>query len=156
MTVKEMIERQRQITDAAKAEGRSLTDEERREFDDLQEKIDQELRSENGLEGQKEGQQESREAILQAERARVSEIEDLCRSFSIDPQEYIRGGQNIDEVRAAVIKKLQDTHSPVGVRVLKDAEDKRREAVADGILMRENITVENPAAGASGPSGRLY
>ena len=173
MTLKEMIARQKQITDTAKAEGRSLTDAEKNEFEELQRKIDAELerggqerpqgRNEDGQRGQgvdtqdpgqgdappAAGQGESRDAIIQAERDRVTEIEELCRSFSIDPQEYVRGGQTIDEVRAAVIKRLQETHSPVGVRVVKDAEDKRREAVADGILMRENIHVEKPAEGAS-------
>lgn len=172
MKLKEMIERQKQITDTAKAEGRGLTDAEQKEFDELQRKIDAELkRSQDGPQGSGEdgqrgqgvappavgqgaappaaGQGESRDAIIQAERDRVTEIEELCRSFSIDPQEYVRGGQTIDEVRAAVIKRLQETHSPVGVRVVKDAEDKRREAVADGILMRENIHVEKPAEGAS-------
>ena len=40
MTLQEMIARQRQITEAARSEGRSLTAEEQREFDQLQGQID--------------------------------------------------------------------------------------------------------------------
>lgn len=40
MTLQEMIARQRQITEAARSEGRSLTAEEQREFDQLQTQID--------------------------------------------------------------------------------------------------------------------
>lgn len=86
---------------------------------------------------------------MQEERTRISQITDLCRSFSIDPQTYIRDGLSIDAVREAVIRHLQETGSPIGTRVTQDSEDKRRAAIADGMLMRENIHVEHPAAGAS-------
>ena len=40
MNLQEMIDRQRQITKAARSEGRSLTEEEQREFDQLQTQIE--------------------------------------------------------------------------------------------------------------------
>ena len=40
MNLQEMIARQRELTEAARQQGRSLTAEEQREFDSLQEQID--------------------------------------------------------------------------------------------------------------------
>lgn len=44
---------------------------------------------------------------------------------------------------------MQRTGGPVSVRVTEDEGDKRRNAIADGILLRQGIQVEHPAPGAS-------
>lgn len=51
MNLQEMIARQRELTEAARQQGRSLTAEEQREFDSLQEQIDSMTAS--GEEGQR-------------------------------------------------------------------------------------------------------
>ena len=51
MNLQEMIARQRELTEAARQQGRSLTAEEQREFDSLQEQIDSMTAS--GQEGQR-------------------------------------------------------------------------------------------------------
>lgn len=54
MNLQEMIARQRELTEAARQQGRSLTAEEQREFDSLQEQIDSMAAS--GEEGQERSQ----------------------------------------------------------------------------------------------------
>ena len=51
MTLQEMIARQRQITEAARNEGRSLMEEEQREFEQLQGQIDGALAGGSGADG---------------------------------------------------------------------------------------------------------
>lgn len=157
MDVKAMIARQKEITVAARNENRDLTEAERAEFDMLQRKIEaaqaeRTAQRQDSAKMQKEETQapnDTREAGITAERSRIAEITELCRGFDMDPQEYIRGGQSIDQVRSAVLDKLRQTKAPVNVRVTVDEEDKRRDAVADGILLRENIAIQNPAPGAA-------
>ena len=72
MNLKELIERQQALLDGAKNAGREMNDEEKREFDDLQGKIDALKVAENTKDT-------AREAV-EAERRRVSEITALCRS----------------------------------------------------------------------------
>lgn len=157
MTVQEMIARQRQITDQARSEGRDLTEAEKAEFDRLQRQID----AGDGNRGAATGGQEppasapgkedpdaaGQRAAL-AERARISEIQGLCRKFGVDPDPFVSRGDSIDQVRAAVLDQLERNGSPVSVRVTTDAGDKKRAAMVDGILLRNNIPVEKPAEGA--------
>ena len=157
MTVQEMIARQRQITDQARSEGRDLTEAEKAEFDRLQGQID----AGDGNRGTATGGQElpasapgkedpdaaGQRAAL-AERARISEIQGLCRKFGVDPDPFVSRGDSIDQVRAAVLDQLERNGSPVSVRVTADAGDKKRAAMVDGILLRNNIPVETPAEGA--------
>ena len=157
MTVQEMIARQRQITDQARSEGRDLTEAEKTEFDRLQRQID----AGDGNRGAATGGQEppasapgkedpdaaGQRAAL-AERARISEIQGLCRKFGVDPDSFVSRGDSIDQVRAAVLDQLERNGSPVSVRVTADAGDKKRAAMVDGILLRNNIPVEKPAEGA--------
>ncbi len=175
MTLQEMIARQRQITEQARSAGRNLTEAEQQEFDDLQRKIDlaapagnfgtggaldapgQGERGAGGAEAARGGAgsgtgqdpaDEGQRATL-AERTRITEIDGLCRRFGLDSSQYISRGDTLEQVRAAVLEQLERTHSPVSVRVTADAEDKRRSAIVDGILLRNNIPVDKPAAGAN-------
>lgn len=152
MTLQEMIARQRQITEGARAEGRSLTEEEQREFDNLQSQIDEELqRSANGngrgVPSDGNGADAGQQAALR-ERSRIREISALCQRFGIDPETYISRGDTLDQVREAVLEQLQRNSAPISARVTEDEGDKKRSAMVDGILLRNNIRVENPAAGA--------
>ncbi len=139
MNLQEMIARQRQLVETARAERRELTEEEQQEFDSLQRQID-EVVERNGS-----GNGESPEI---AERNRILEISALCRQFGIEAEEYISRGDTIDQVREKILQRLADTRGPVNANVIRDAEDKRRDAITDGILLRNNIGVKTPAQGA--------
>ena len=82
MTIKEMITRQQEITSLARSEGRDLTAEETREFNELQEKIDAARAAEPESQPAEPAAQPAdavREA-REAERRRISDIGGLCRS----------------------------------------------------------------------------
>lgn len=152
MFLREMIEKQRELTNRARSEERNLTPEEQAEFDDLQRKIDEATaatgtggRMHGSGEGTGEGQ---RSDDIQAERRRIKEITGLCQRYSMDPEKYIDGNYSLDQVREAVLKHLEENGIPVSIRVTSDGEDKRRNAIVDGILLRNNIDVEKPAPGA--------
>jgi len=90
---------------------------------------------------------------VEAERQRVSEITAMCRDFAIDPQEFIKNGDSVDKVRAAILEKVKGIMKPLPagggeVRVEKDEADKFRAAASDGILIRAGKTIEKPAEGA--------
>ncbi len=149
MNLKEMFARQRQLIELAKSESRGLTDAEQEEFDNLQRQIDELIDSrERGNPEDETGEAGEQRAALE-ERTRISSINSLCRQFGLDPEPYISGGDTMDQVRAAVLEQLKRTGSPVSARVTEDAEDKRRNAITDGILLRNHITVEKPAPGAN-------
>lgn len=183
MTLQEMIARQRQIVEEAKAQSRNLTEAEQREFDSLQTQIDaltgqgalagaggspQGRRESEGISpeagnglgaqageagqrgaGQPAGSGESAEQVRAAERTRIREITGLCQRFGMDADEYIARGDSLDQVRAAVLSRLERDGSPISARVTGDEADKKRAAIVDGILLRNNIAVEKPAPGAS-------
>ena len=145
------ISRQQEIVNAAKADGnRALSAEEQAEFESLQREID-ELTLQINQEEQESAANAAQRAV-EAERTRVSEITNLCRSFEMDPASYISNGSTIEQVRAAVIADLQKNHAPVaqnGIRVTQDEQDKFRAAAVDGLMMRSGISVERPAEGAN-------
>ena len=79
MDKKQMLARQQEIISTAKAEGRDLTAEEKREFEDLTAKI---KALSAGAEGEGErGNEEAANRAAEAERARAAEITTLCRNF---------------------------------------------------------------------------
>lgn len=155
--LQEMIQRQRELTETARQQGRNLTVEEQREFESLQEQIDALSRA-NGPEGETGGggqtsvpqnEEEAQRAAAMAERARIQEITTICQRFGMDPKQHIEKGDTLDQVRAAVLEELQRTSAPVSARVTEDEGDKKRNAITDGILLRQGIRVENPAPGAN-------
>lgn len=135
-TKKELIQRQQAIVDAAKAENRDLTAEEKRDFEALQADIDA------------IDQQEAKERTLAEERARVTEITDMCRSFDINPDEYVKNGSTVEATRAAILDQLKVKKGPASVGVTADEADKFRSAAADALAMRSGTAIEKPAAGA--------
>lgn len=154
MTLEQMLARQQEIIDLARSEGRALSDAENAELNSLQEQINSALASRSGNgEGSGDGGGEGgddgrRNAILQEERTRMRQVREICEGFGIDPARYIEDGSTPDAVRAAVLEQLRSQGGPISIRVGEDEEDKRRNAMVDGILLRNNIRVENPAAGA--------
>lgn len=94
----------------------------------------------------------TREAAVQAERQRVSEVTALCRDFEVDPVGHISSGASVDQVRTLILDKLrnerQPSPAPANISVTKDETDKFRSAAADSILMRAGRSPEKPADGA--------
>lgn len=89
-------------------------------------------------------------SAAEIERERCSEIYAVCSRFQVEPDEYIRGGTSIDQVRAAILDKLERKSQPLSsrVQVVADEEDRYRDAARDGLLMRMGEIVEKPAEGA--------
>lgn len=164
MTPKERREkamlRQQEIVSTAKKQQRDLTKEEEKTFDSLQkeiEQIDEELK--RGLENnpnatQAKNNENVRAIAIEQERNRITEIANMCRSFDLDADEYIKSGRSVEQVRAVVMEKLMQEKKPVGTRgvgeleVTAAEEDKYRAAAADALVMRGGVHIEKPAAGA--------
>lgn len=144
MNLYEMIQRQQELLTKAKNENREFTADEKREFDELQVKIDAIKPA--------DAEAETKKAAVISERQRVSEIASLCREFDVSSekeQEYISNGTDINDVRAAILGSLKQSKTPVssGVQV-KDAADKFRAAATDALMLRAGIDVKNAAEGA--------
>lgn len=158
-----LIEQQRALTERAQAEGRELTEQEQQEFDALQRMLDRcadEGDDGDGGDGgdggdnSPNGGERSLEAALTAERNRVREITDLCRSFGLGAEQersFIDSGASIADVNAEVLKQLRKESKPVGARacITDDAHDKFVRAAADALRLRSGMDVEKPAEGAS-------
>ncbi len=89
-------------------------------------------------------------SAAEIERERCSEIYSICQRFQVEPEEYIKGGTPIDQVRAAILDKLEKSNKPLTshVQMVADEEDRYRDAARDGLLMRMGEIVEKPAEGA--------
>lgn len=165
MTIQEIIAAQRQILNAANAEGRALTEEEQARFNELQRKFDEAVASGQSSaapqvtqtppdhSGDRSGDSgedpdATRSAAIQEERTRISSITAMCRNFGLDAQPFIDSGQSLDQVRATVIEQLQTAQQPIGARVGETGAEKRAAAASDALMMRAGITVEHPAEGA--------
>ncbi len=158
------LERQREITDAAQAENRDLTEEETREFEQLQGIIDalsEEERSE-GTNPNPPAQEPP--ALAQGERGQgvpetpnmisatdAAAISNMCRHFGADAGEFLSRGLTVQQVQSEIIARQMQNQTPVGTRaeVTDDEEDKRRRAITDGILLRGGGQVAAPAPGAN-------
>ena len=144
MNREQMIQRQQELLNAARAAQRELTAEEQAEFDSLQRSIE----ALDAAAGEADGIR----AAQQAERTRIREIETMCAHFGMEAREYIDNGTTIEDARAAVMQRLMQTGAPVQTRgtaqVTNSAEDKFRAAAADALIMRSGMTLQNPAEGA--------
>lgn len=179
MNRKQMIARQQELLALAKSQNRAMTEDELKEFDNLQRSIeayDAAMRAkatghasqrsesnddddngdgEGDGEGDddKDGQKSLKDAqqrAIQAERERIRSIEQMCRHFNIDSTEYINKGTSVEGARAAIMEKLMADNAPVASGIrVVDESDKFRRAATDGLMMRSGIHVENPADGAA-------
>lgn len=157
MNREEILRRQQELLTAARNEGRNLTEEEQREFDDLQRTLES-MRDDHGQRGGENGESvpaqvtdsdaQAAERAIAQERQRVAQINQLCRNFNIPADDYIARGSSMEEVRAAVLEQLQRDRGPVNTRVTADEGDKFRSAAADGLVLRSGISVGQAAAGA--------
>lgn len=77
----------------------------------------------------------------------AAQITSLCRSFDVDPTEYLQKNMSVDAVRAAIMDNLMKRQKPVGspIHVTDDEGDKFRRAATDGILLRYGVSVQNPS-----------
>lgn len=86
-----------------------------------------------------------------AERARVTEINTLCRNFGMDATPFIEDGSTVDKVKDAILQKQIADRAPhrSSVQVGQEDQDKFRAAATDALLLRAARTVDKPAAGAA-------
>ena len=162
MTREQLLARQQELLNAASAEQRDLTPEEQAQFDECQRQLDAMGAPENNNpnmgqrnfggddngSGARPDDSEAAQRAVAAERQRVAEVTELCRSFGIDATQYVNNGSTIEQTRAAVLENLKRTHAPIGARVTQDEGDKFRAAAADGLAMRSGVAVTNAAEGA--------
>ncbi len=165
MNLRQMIQRQQELLNAAKAASRELTAQEQAEYDGLQKQIDAALAAMDGdgegSGGNGDGGQEERsvgsgseEGVAQ-ERQRCADITALCRSFRVPEaniSRYISDGVSVDKVREAILDGMIQEGSPISqggrAEVTSDAADKFRAAAGDALVMRAGIELSNPAEGA--------
>lgn len=146
-----IMAQQQALVDNAGMGKRDLNAEEQAQFDEYQRQIDELLRELNSVpepEKKSADDAQTREMAIAAERQRTAEITAFCRDFEADPQDFIKNGASVDEVRAAILEKLRKTCAPVSVRMTQDENDKYRAAAVDALLMRAGLPVEKPDAGA--------
>ena len=130
-----LLMKQEAIVKSAKAAGRDLTEEEQKEFNDLQNQIDEAKANEDAENKEKQ----VRQAAIQAERERAAGITALCKQFGLESDEFIRSGKSMDEVREAVLSELAAKKAPLGrskTTVTADEEDKFRSAAVLGLRQR--------------------
>lgn len=167
MKRRQLVQRQQELLNTAKAAARELTAEEQTEFDDIQRQLDAMDAAGNGSEGQTDPGEGERSipvsndgqaraaAAATAERQRCADITDLCREFDVSAEEerqYINDGVSVDGVRKAILDGMRAQGAPLNVRgrveVTDDAQDKFRRAAGDALVMRSGMNIEKPADGA--------
>lgn len=154
MTEREILERQQALLDAARNGNRDLTADEQAEYDSLQANLNQICEAApNQAAAPQTSAAEPDDAIqraIAAERQRTADINELCRSFSIDGAEYIRSGMTMDQVREAVLKDLRANHAPsaAGINVTEAGEDNFRRDMADAMCAKAGVEVQNASAEA--------
>ena len=165
------IKRQQEILDAARAAGRDRTAEEKAEWDALQRKIDGKESGDTHqgggepTDGQRSaggqppvnvpatapavvtGAEDAQRAVAE-ERQRINDIMALCRQTGMDPEEHIRSGATMDDVRAAAVEHMIQHGTPVQTGARDNSGDNFRTGAVDAMLMRAGVPVEHPAESA--------
>lgn len=172
MNRQQMLARQQELLNLAKAEKRALTEDEQREFDSLQRSIEAldaaagaaGRTHETGEDGDGEGEgdddddeggsrslDEARQRAVREERQRIRTITEMCRDLGVDPQPYVDNGSSVDNVRAAIIDQMRRDNAPIhtGIRTGETGEERFQRDVSDALLLRAGIHVEKPSDGAS-------
>lgn len=172
MTREQIVQRQQELVTAARNEDRDLTPHEQAEFESLQRDLDNMHEESGNPSGPAEGAGEMRtfgqqpaagsgqadltlspqqtaERAIQQERRRIADINELCRTFSVPADNYIRDGLTMDQVRTAVLNEIQRTGAPVNMRVTQDEGDKFRSQASDGMLLRAGIQTAQTTDGAN-------
>lgn len=172
MNRQQMLARQQELLNLAKAEKRALTEDEQREFDSLQRSIEAldaaagaaGRAHETGEDGDGEGEgdddddeggsrslDEARQRAVREERQRIRTITEMCRDLGVDSQPYVDNGSSVDNVRAAIIDQMRRDNAPIhtGIRTGETGEERFQRDVSDALLLRAGIHVEKPSDGAS-------
>lgn len=155
MNREQMIQRQQELLNTARAAQRELTAEEQAEFDSLQRQIDA-LDREPGQRSTEVPVADQAEAVRAAERQRCAEIGALCREFNVsaeDQNRYVNEGVTVDAVRAAILDSMRSTGAPISQRgtadiTVTDEQDRFRAAAGDALVLRSGIDIAQPAEGA--------
>lgn len=166
MNLEQMIQRQQELLNNARAAQRELTADEQAEFDGLQRSIDA-IRAAgaganpaanpatNPAAPATAPPADNADSVRAAERARCADITTLCREFNVsaeDQARYLNDGTTVDAVRAAILDGMMQKSAPIPQRGVADvtasAEDKFRAAAADALIMRSGMQLQNPAEGA--------
>ncbi len=162
MNLAQLLKRMQELHEAAMAEHRELTDEERREWDSLQQQVE-EIRGAQPAGGQPAQAQGTDPApaengaqrAAEKERTRCLAITNVCRGLGIDEatmQRYISSGMSINDVNAEIVRNQVKNSTPIPqgrAQVTADEADKFRSAAADALVMRSGVGVEKPAEGAN-------
>lgn len=155
MNRKQLIQRQQELLNTAKAAERELTAEEQAEFDEIQRQLAAMDAGTGSGEEPEVNPEAERAAAMTAERQRCAEITNLCREFNVpaeNERSYIEQGVSVDGVRKAILDGMKAEGAPVSARgraeVTSDAQDKFRAAAGDALVMRSGIAIEKPAEGA--------
>ena len=148
MTREQILARQNELLEGARAAGRAMTADEIAEFDSLQRAL--EALANEQPETAPAAEAEDAQRAIQEERERISEITSLARSFDMDPAQAISDGTTVDQYRAHVLDQMMNQRRPVatGVQVGQDEGDKFRAAASDGLLMRAGVSPTAPAEGS--------
>lgn len=96
------------------------------------------------------------EAIRKEEKAKFvqysGEVNDLCRRHGLEAmaQGFIDKDVKIEDVRAKILDKLEETRKPVDQHIEKIADevDKFRAAAVDGIILSRGLPIAKPAEGS--------
>ena len=177
--LKKLIARQKQLTDLAKAENRSLTEEEAAKFDELQDLIDDiraslEDEGEGAVAGEgdeakksaddDEGKNDDEEdkdkdtsskslSGVMAERKRINDINSLCREFGFEDEapNFISEGRSVASVRKAILDGLKKSNSAhtTGIHYGEGEVDKFVKAAGDALVLRSGVQVKKLADGAT-------
>lgn len=166
MNLEQMIARQQELLNTARAAGRELNAEETREYNELQGKIDalNTPQPTGGARGADNNPPADAEQIRAAERNRISGIRSLVTGMrSVNPNlnalseesmtRYISENMSEDQVRAAITSEMINAGTPgttrgtADVTVTADERDKFCRAAGDALAIRAGLSVENPAEG---------
>ena len=86
---------------------------------------------------------------IEEERARVSNISELCRHFGVNATDYINNGVSLAEAQRSVLAIVEERKVPkANFEMGQQEEDKYRDAMSDAILLRGGVQLENVAPGA--------
>ena len=151
MNREQILARQRELIEGARAAGRAMTAEEIAEFDSLQRAlVALDATPEPAQAAPAENPEADTQRAVEDERNRVAQISDLARSFGMDPAQAITDGTTVDAYRAVILEQIRTERQPLSARatVTEDEGDKMRAAMSDGLMMRAGLNVQNAATGA--------
>lgn len=159
------LRRQQEIRDGAAAANRDLTEDETREFNELQAIIDalnddEQIRSsDSGDAGEPTGGappdanersvEEPTSAGYNAQEA--ADIAAICRYYGADAGAFFARNLTVEQVRREIMDNQMRESTPISqsVRITDDERDKFTRAAVDGLILKGGGEVKTPAAGAN-------